>query len=705
MAMSSDFLSAFAQLPAKQQRGVMSLIHKFQTNPRSTGLNYEGLRSPRDSKIRSLRVDRDYRAIIRAPTKGNTYLLLWVDKHNDAYRWARRHHCKVNPETGSIQIYDSPEIRQSTPDSPAVTPFAPSGPFSQYRPRQLVRIGVPEDLVPTVKRIQNLDGLDSRVRSLPNEAYESLFYLLAGDPYETVVRRLETPDERIDTEDVDKALQRHTSRSRFVVLHDQGELESVLNAPLATWRVFLHPSQRRVVERDWNGPVRLLGAAGTGKTVVAMHRARWLARQLNCRRILFFTYNKNLADDIRANLETICSPVEMSRIEVTNLDSWVVRFLKRRGYAQNISFGRERECWSRALDLRPSEPSLPPKFFEAEWVQVVQANGVSTLAEYKRVPRIGRGVRMTRAQRVKIWRVFEEYKAQLTSRGIKELDDLYGEATSLIQSQSIDLGYSSVVVDEAQDLGSPSFRLIRALVPASMNDLFITGDCHQRIYDRKVVLGRCGIKIRGRSHKLRLNYRTTEQTRAWAARLLEGRDIDDLDGGKDDNSGIRSLTSGPDPLLRGFKDADEQALFIVEYLQGLQESGESLSSLCVVARKRDERDSLRDHVRSLGIDTVVIESQSDDQTVPGVRFATMHRVKGLEFERVILASVNSDLVPPKRLWDSIDIGPERGAFETRERALLYVAASRAKKAVLVLSYGNRSQLLDGIALDSLPRRP
>lgn len=672
------------------------MISKFGVDSRSSGLHLEPFKRSRDSRVRSIRIDRDYRAIVRAPDKGTTHLLLWVDKHDDAYKWAERHECKINPETGAVQIYDCAEIGQAVPHlAAAETAGQSGGPFASLQERKLVRIGVPVAMVPMVKSIRDEDDLEEKKAQLPEEAYQSLFYLLAGDSYEEVVRGMELPDDPVDPDDVAKALARDESRSRFVLVHDEAELEAVLNAPLAKWRVFLHPTQRRLVERDWNGPVRLLGAAGTGKTVVAMHRARWLASHGGSRKILFVTFTKNLATDIRNSLGTICSPRELERIEVTNLDAWVVRFLKTKGYDHRIEYGRDQDGWRKALQSRPAELNLSHGFFEAEWEQVVQAKGVSTLDDYKRVSRLGRGTRLNRVDRIKVWKVFEDYKLYLASRGIKEPEDAYRDAISLIKADKSDLGYSSVIVDEAQDLGSASFKLIRSLVLPDKNDIFITGDCHQRIYGRKAILGHCGIDIRGRARKLYLNYRTTEQTRAWSSRLLEGRMIDDLDGGRDDNSRIRSLTKGPEPMVRCFATAEDQASFLASGLKRLQAAGENLADICVVARSKAERDAVRAAIEGLGVTTDLIDRQSDDRTRTGVRLATMHRVKGLEFERIILVSVNAGLVPPKPRWDSVATDSERQELETTERALLYVAASRAKKAVQVLSFGKQSSLLLG----------
>ena len=723
MAMSSDFLDAFARLPRPQQRGVRTLISRFNADSTAGGLNYEKIRAARDPAMRSLRIDQGYRAIVLKPEQGDVHMLLWADKHDAAYAWAGRHECRINPETGAVQVYEpatappaEPGMPSGAPDGPragvpdgahnrpptgvpASTPTgapAPPPAFDGLRDRELARLGVPPAMLDEVRTVRDDRDLDAMQPRLPLEAYEALFLFLAGESYEQLVRDRESPDEEVDTGDFITALARHESRGRFVVVEDELALEAMLNAPLERWRVFLHPSQRRLVERRWNGPARVLGAAGTGKTVVAMHRARWLARNLPERgRILFTTFTRNLAADIRHNLGAICRPEELTRIEVTNLDRWVVRFLRGRRYEFRIVFGRDDRAWQRALDLERPDLDFPDGFYDDEWEQVVQAHAVTTLDEYLRVSRVGRGSRLNRAARAKTWRVFEEYRTQLAERGLKEVDDAYRDAALLLRNDPAALDYAAVIVDEGQDMGAQAYRLLRAIVPAGADDLFVVGDGHQRIYGRnKVVLGRCGIDVRGRSRKLRLNYRTTEETRRWAARLLAGRAIDDLDGGSDDDQGITSLTRGPEPLLRHFENRDEQSTFIVSYLRQIQAEESSLRGVCVVARTRHERDAIGATLGEHDLAHVALEAGAvDSAEEEGVRLATMHRVKGLEFDRVVMASVNADLVPLPAAIEARGDAVERESAETEERALVYVAATRAKKELLVLSFDKPSRLL------------
>ncbi|MCZ0945646.1 MAG: AAA family ATPase [Gammaproteobacteria bacterium] len=689
MAMSADFLTAFAKLPSQQQRGVRTMITRFERDSTATGLNYERIANARDPNMRSLRIDGSYRAIVLKPAQGNMHMLLWADKHDEAYQWATRHACSINVETGALQVYEPRQLPD--PDSPpALTDEARA--FGDLKRRELVRLGVPSEMTDEVLELAGEAELEAMALRLPIEAYEALYLYLAGESYDELVREREAPAEPVDASDFATALEHNDSRSRFVVIEDDLELEEMFNAPLERWRVFLHPSQRRLVERSWNGPVRVLGGAGTGKTVVAMHRARWLARTLPAgQRILFTTFTRNLAADIANNLRAICSAEELKRIEVTNLDRWVQRFLRGRRYRFRLVFRREEEAWREALAKKPDGLTFQDTFYEHEWEQVIQSRGVHSREEYLHVSRTGRGVRLNRAARARIWPVFEEYRVQLAERGVLEVADCYRAAAALLEEDRRGGDFAAVIVDEAQDLDAPAWQLIRSLAPSGKDDLFIVGDAHQRIYSRRrVVLSHCGIDIRGRARKLRLNYRTTEETCRWAADLLEGRPIDDLDGGRDDNEGLRSVAHGPVPLVRHFPNRADQAAWLIEHLAALEAQGESLRGVCVVARTGSERDAIRRELNEAGVSVEVLEADSPDDSASGVRLATMHRVKGLEFDHIVIASANADTLP---LPAAIDAADSPAAAETAERSLLYVAATRAKKELLALSFGEPSPYL------------
>lgn len=697
VAVSSDFLSSFAGLPQTVQGKVSKFLALFQRDPTGPGINYERINSARDPNMRSVRIDDAWRGIVLKPEQGNVFLLLWVDRHDDAYAWASRHRCTVNAATGALQVFEAIRIQESELVAPESRAPAALVLFQNLSDHDLGLLGVPDELLPAVRKVGGEEELDALQHTLPAEAYEGLFLAAAGDSVERILAERDVRrDQPVNIGDFGTALDQIESRSRFVVVDDETELAAVLDASLAQWRIFLHPSQRRLVEGIKSGPVRVLGGAGTGKTVVAMHRAKWLAenRLPEGGKVLFTTFTRNLAVDIQANLKGLCPPATLERIEVVNLDAWVRRFLQGRDYGYQIVYGADEKLWNQAMRLKPAAVNLPDRFYREEWQRIVQPQGVETLEEYKYASRIGRGTTLNRAERVKIWPVFGEYRRQMVIARKREVDDAYRDVATLIERDRSGLPYAAVIVDEAQDMGPQAFRLLRALAPAGENDLFIVGDGHQRIYGRnKVVLSRCGIDIRGRSRKLWINYRTTEETRRAAVTLLEGCPVDDLNGGTDDQKGYRSLTHGEPPIRRHFASMDEQAAAIARLLGDAVDEGTSAAAICVVVRTHHELDDIEQRLRIQKLNTQRIQvDEAETGAADAVRLATMHRVKGLEFERVIVASVNDGLVPPRSALETAD-PVERAMTEREERSLLYVALTRSRKQAYLFSYGEPSRLL------------
>ncbi|HQP25136.1 MAG TPA: 3'-5' exonuclease [Smithellaceae bacterium] len=702
VAISNDFLKSFSEIPKKQQSKVREFFEKFRVNPTSPSINYEKIQMAKDENVRSVRIDQDYRGIILKPSSGNVYMLLWVDHHDKAYAWAKNRIFPINTATGGIQVVNVEE--QILPEKAIPAKYADKHLFHDYKDADLLRLGVPEILLPLVRQLEQKDDLDAIESQLPQEAYEALFFLAEAFSIEDIIKDMAKEQTvAVDTADFVAALKNPDSKRRFHVVEGALELAEILNAPLDLWRIFLHPSQRSIVEKDYNGPVRVLGGAGTGKTVVAMHRARWLAQKVFTKendRILFTTFTKNLAADIKENIRKLCSADVMKKIEVVNIDAWVIQFLKKHGYHHTLIFpDNTRDYWQNALNLAPTDVDLSESFYPQEWSQVIQAQGVTTLDEYMKASRVGRQKKLTRPVKQKIWPVFEEYRAQLNARGMKEMTDAVRDARIILQDKGDILPYQAILVDEAQDMGMEIFKLIRQMIPESRgeskNDLFIVGDAHQRIYRHKVVLGRCGINIKGRSKKLKINYRTTEETRQWAVKLLEGKAVDDLDGGMDSQKGYKSLLHGDLPEIRSFNSFTEEVQFIASYLNELIKEGVAVNTVCLVARTNDLLKQYEAALQERGVKTYLVKrSVAEDRNAVGLRLATMHRVKGLEFDEVIIASVNDGVVPLQSSLFGDSFSDMAEETDNLERALLYVAATRAKKKVLMTCYGKGSPFIN-----------
>lgn len=665
IALSQDFLACIAGAPAQVAKKARETISKFRIAPNAVGLNYERINAARDKNLRSIRLDQDYRIILWASPEGGNHVFLWLDHHDDAYQWSRNRRVEINPEIGALQIYqvqESAEGAAASYDGGA----GPGGLFSSLRDRELMRLGVPQELLAEVRALRTDAELEAMESRLPPLAFQGLFLVAAGYGYEEAVGAFERGEPAAVGAESDDLLATPESRASFFLVEDDQLLEEMFNAPLERWRVFLHPSQRRLVERDWNGSVKITGGPGTGKTVAALHRARWLAARLpagGAQRILFTTFTKNLAQDIRALLACICSTDELGRIDVQNIDAVARDVLKKYRFDQTIMFESSPEIdelWEEAY-AEAATDDLPLSFYREEWAYIIQAQQIRDLEAYKAASRAGRKVRLTRQQLIKVWPVFEAYLSLLRRHGwIESQDAFFAAAAYLRGAEPL---YSAVIVDETQDMGIPALSFLRALAPEGPNDLFLVGDAHQTIYGRRTVLSQAGINVRGRSRRLLLNYRTTEQIGRWALSWIAGVEYEDLDGASDSLKGYRSLVSGSVPVDLRSLVPEEKLAKLRELLSGL--SPEELASTCLALPSRELVQEWKSHLDTWDIPARVLGAVLPaDGDKAAVSISTIHRIKGLEFDRVLVR------LPGDTMQNS--------------RSLGFVAATRARKELVLL---------------------
>lgn len=692
VAISSDFLTAFARLPRQVQGKVTEFVNKFRNNPMSPGINYEKLNSGIDKKIFSVRIDDTYRGIVVRQQEVGVYLLLWVDHHDEAYQWAARKKCEVNPKTGAIQVFDVQSMveKVSVPDKVAL--------FALAKDDELLKLGVPEIQLDFVRSFISKEDFYKAEQSMPHDAYEHLSWLAEGFPMEEVLELvLEEQNASSANEDLVAALDVPTTLKSFVVVDGEDELRRIMAEPLEKWRVFLHPTQRKIARKEYSGSARVLGGAGTGKTVVAMHRAKHLASKCEGQqRILMTTFTANLAADIRENLRKICTLEELRRIEVIHLDAWVNQFLRESGFSAQIGYDDAiKPLWERAVLLANIDLPFEISFYEEEWNRIVIAQEALTLEKYVKATRNGRGTRLDRKRRMHIWKVFENYQNLMKENQIRDINTAMYESTKLLQSAGRKPRYASIIIDEGQDFSDNAYRLIRALAGEEHpNDIFIVGDSHQRIYRNHPILSKCGINVRGRSSILKINYRTTEEIRKQALLLLKGISFDDLDEGFDLGDKCQSLTHGEKPIVENFGNANDEFDFLLREVKKLKDNGVSLTDICVVARTKKLVDDYIALFTKAGIRSYAIKrNKADDRSFDGLRVATMHRVKGLEFKYVFIAAVNNRIIPLSSAINKADAVFEEESI-TSEKCLLYVAMTRAQKGVYITSYGRKSEFLE-----------
>jgi superfamily I DNA/RNA helicase/mRNA-degrading endonuclease RelE of RelBE toxin-antitoxin system len=700
VGISDDFLEAFAKIPKAKQRRVREFMEKFRADPRQPSIHLEPIHGMRDEKVRTVRIGDDYRAIVIHPPTGDLFLCVWVDHHDEAMRWAKNKRFEINPVLGSLQVYEVKEGSVVPPasapklDDPELVP--PGRLFAGKSNADLLRCGVPQALLPAVRALRVEADLDDLSHYLPAEASDALYYLAAGGTVdEAIAEAGKQAGKAVDVTDFAKALEHPATQWKFKLIESERELLEVLDAPLARWRIFLHPSQRSLVNMNANGPVRVLGGPGTGKTVVAMHRAKHLVSKVftsKDHRILFTTFTKNLARDIEEQLAGLCGMDAagrelMARVDVKHLHAWAPKYLESQGVRFKMlgTTAESNHFWDEAFADAPNL-QFPRSFYRDEWARVVQPNEIRDASRYMTVRRAGRGTALTRAQRQHVWAVMERYRMALDRAGKLELADVMRECRLYLERQST-RPYRAVVADEVQDFGAPELRLLRALVAPGPNDVFLVGDAHQRIYATRCSLGACGLETRGRSKRLRVNYRTTRQISAFATALLTGVSVDDLDDETDELRGYRSLRDGPRPTILTTDSEREEEKAILDTLARWRKEGRD-EEICIAARTHAlVGGRYATILKTAGIPYVEIETESDAKAGPGVRLATMHRIKGLEFPRVLIAGVQDGTVPLALGPDELPDEAAKQDHEERERLLLFVAATRARDELVLTGFG------------------
>ena len=690
VAISADFLTAFATLPRQIQGKVTEFMNKFRNNPTSPGINYEKLSACRDKKICSVRIDDTYRGIVVREQETGVYLLLWIDHHDEAYEWAKNKKCEVNLKTGAIQIYDITIDPQSIPSEKNFYLF------SEISDIDLIELGLPEELIPLARSVSDTQEFYSKKNLFPADVFETLSWIAEGFPLNEVKALIKQEYVPISN-NFEDALDNPETLKTFVVVEGEDELRKIMAEPLEKWRVFLHPTQRKIVKKNYSGAARVLGGAGTGKTVVAMHRAKQLATSLReNERILFTTYTANLASDIKENLRKICTLDELRKIDVINLDAWVAQFLREHGFSAEIAYDEKiTKIWEDAVAMNDVSSEFPINFYEDEYNRVVVAQEAFSLEKYVKASRIGRGTRLDRKKRMQFWKVFESYLNIMKERQIRDINTAMYECRMLLAKSNSEIRYKHVIVDEGQDLSVNGLRLLRTVAgDEHENDIFIVGDSHQRIYKNKATLSKGGINVRGRSSILRINYRTTEEIRKAAFALLNGISFDDLDDDFDMGDHCQSLTHGTAPQVNRFANANEEFDYVLKEIKKLTDSGVSAKNICVVARTHKLLDDYIAQFTSNRIRCYEIKgNKADDRGFDGIRVATMHRVKGLEFQYIFIVAANKRIIP---LVSAIDCADSVSTNEriTAEKCLLYVALTRAQKCAYISGYGQMSEFLN-----------
>ena len=679
---SDTFSESLADLTNSEQKRVKQTVFDFQVDRTNPGLSLHKLDRTEDDNFWSARVSDDLRIIVHK--QDDHFVFCYVDHHDDAYEWAERRKLSRHPKTGAVQLV---EVEKRTEEIvQRVYRQKEAKLFDEYEDEYLLKLGVPPEWLEAVKHVGETEFLKLLDR-LPEEVGERLLSLADGEP---------VPVPKDKTKAVERDPFEHPdSKRRFHVVEDERELKQALEWPWERWIVFLHPRQRGAIEKTYNGPAYVSGGAGTGKTVVAMH---WTSRMIeeNDEEVLLTTFSKTLASQLERGMDILVGPdaPERDNLQIVNLhklarDIWC----EEHGRELDIVTDDEMREWLAHDAERQGLFEYSDEFLFNEWEAIVDAWGIDDWETYRDVSRRGRGTPLGAKQRYALWPVFEGVLARLDREGKCTWSGLCYNCIEFVEDND-DLGFEHVVVDEAQDFGPAELQLLETMAEGEQNNLFLVGDSGQRLYKRYFNWSDVGIHVVGRSTRLKVNYRTTEQIRDFADDLMPPELAEHGDG-----SGERdavSLLTGLDPDVEGFDNPDDESTFIAETIDDLLDDGFDPRDIAIFGRTRQSVLEERAIPAAELLDLEVTWLQQGSSERPStLSVGTMHSAKGLEFRAVIVAGCDRQAVPATWVLDEASDEAERKDLLERERNLLYVACTRAREHLTVTYTGEPSRFLQG----------
>jgi len=721
------------KLDGSLQKATYSFLAKLATDDTAPGLHIEPINNSADPRARTGRVDLSFRAVLfklQGSQEDASYVFAGTYPHDEAIAVAQKSKISINPRNGVAELI--PVDAFSPP--PALTVEPPKSPprpersdrslrEREYTLDDLTDLGLDAAFAEGALDLHGEDTLLEYAESAPASWQGSaLIDLYTGDSFADIRAKYQLSEPvSVDTNNDDAvlaAMQHPAARMEFAFIEDNADLRAAIENPdFAAWRIFLHPEQRNYTTHRANGAFRLTGGAGTGKTVVLLHRARELQRRNPGARIVLTTFNQTLAQSLAEQLRildaniVVADDLSSPGVYVAGVDTIARRVLAtasglgggngQPGPVAEVLGPRTAEvlkvtsahAWQSAAEQHNG--GLPDtlrsaSFLEAEYATVVLPNHVVTREQYLKVRRSGRGVALNRTRRNLVWDIIETYRAGAAAEGSTDFDEKAAIAAQLLDGRA-NRPADHVLVDEAQDLTPCRLLLVRALAAAGPDDLFLAEDSHQRIYGQRITLSRYGINIIGRSRRLTLNYRTTQENLRYALGVLSGEQYSDLDEEPESTAGYRSARRGPKPTIIKAQSLTDQYQKVADLVQSWIDDGTAPESIGLLVPTRKEAESLP---RALGDRDVTVAFVDRDKTGPPKTpvVMTMHRAKGMEFAKAVLVGVGEKSLPRSYLIDSVP-EEERADVLRRERSLLYVAATRARDELVVIYVGEPSALL------------
>lgn len=688
---ADTFTDSLARLTGDEQKAVKTTAFDLQMNPANPGMNFHKVNS-KDKNFWSVRVSSDIRLIVHKSQ--GSLLLCYVDHHDKAYAWAERRRLETHPKTGAAQMVELretvkeilvPKYVEAVATAPAAKSKAKQQPlFADLSDETILGYGVPLEWLKDVKAATE-ESLLGLAEYLPSEAAEALLELATGG-------KPAVPDSKIVP---DNPFDHPDAQRRFRTMSNVDELQRALDYPWDKWTIFLHPEQRQIVERNYQGPARVAGSAGTGKTIVALHRAAHLAKANPESRVLLTTFSDTLANALHTKLKRLLGsqPQIADRMDVSSIEAVALRLHK--SLIGPVKVASREELKNAMLAASQSVPGhkFSLRFLMSEWEEVVDAWQLAAWDDYRDVARLGRKTRLPEGQRKVLWAIMEVVREAIAKRGTVTSAAMFTAVANAV-AKAKHPPFDFAVVDEAQDIAVPHLRFLAALGARRPDALFFAGDLGQRIFQTPFSWKSLGVDVRGRSRTLRVNYRTSHQIRSQADRLL-GADMTDVDGNKEDRRDTVSAFNGPPPAIRTFKTESEESKAVATWIRERVTEGLALHEIAVVVRSEAQRGRAEKALHEAKIDFKVLDDRVDATSGRAV-LCTMHLAKGLEFRAVAVMACDDEIVPLQERIESVGDSADLQEVYDTERHLLYVACTRARDHLLITSTEPASEFLDDL---------
>ncbi|MGG2694746.1 3'-5' exonuclease [Pseudomonas aeruginosa] len=682
---ADTFTESLARLTGEEQKAVKTTAFDLQLNPANPGMSFHKLDKAKDKSFWSVRVNSDIRIIVHRSE--SSLLLCYVDHHDKAYAWAERRKLETHPKTGAAQLV---EIRETVQEIlvPVYVQQKPDAVllFSGVADDELLSYGVPPEWLADVKQATE-NSLLTLADHLPAEAAEALLELATGGK-PRILDFLAEQKSPFDHPDAQR---------RFRVMADIEELQRALDCPWEKWTVFLHPEQRQLVERDYSGPARVSGSAGTGKTVVALHRAAVLVRANPEARVLLTTFSDTLANALQAKLKWLLSnePRLAERIDVYSLEAIGLRLYKSRIGAFSVPSHEQIRSLVDAASQAVGGHKFSLHFLLSEWEQVVDSWQLKEWEAYRDVARLGRKTHLPEAQRKVLWSIFERVLIELKAVNQVTMSEVFTTLAAKV-AENDKIIFDHAIVDEAQDIGVAHLRFLAAIGGNRPNALFFAGDLGQRIFQQPFSWKSLGVDVRGRSRTLRINYRTSHQIRLQADRLL-GPVVTDVDGVIEDRSDTVSVFNGPQPTVHVLKTIRDEIESVASWIKARIQAGFVPHEFGVFVRSEAQVDRASQAVAAAGLPFKVLDKYVDTES-GYVSIGTMHLAKGLEFRAVVVMACDDEVIPLQERIETVGDDADLQEVYDTERHLLYVACTRARDELVVTSVSPASEFLDDLLM-------